>query len=274
MIPRLFLDEWRQVVPWQEDVQVEQDLLISRALVELYSHQTVASCLAFRGGTALAKLHFSEPPRYSEDIDLVQLEPGGIGPVLDAIRATLSPWLGEPKYKQTHGRVTLVYRAEATGAAKLPIKLKLEINTREHGSIYPVEWRRFSVDSRWFRGSVDIPSYALDELLGTKLRALYQRKKGRDLFDLDFALRSGKADPARIVHCFGRYMAAEGATVTRALFEKNLHQKRSDALFTADISVLLARPADWDLPAALERVSRELVVLLPGEPWAGEGDER
>ena len=39
--------------------------------------------------------------------------------------------------------------------------------------------------SRWFTGAAKVLTYDLDELLGTKLRALYQRKKGRDLFDLN-----------------------------------------------------------------------------------------
>lgn len=269
MIPKLLLDEWRQRVPWQQDAQVEQDLIISRALVELFSDETIASTLAFRGGTALAKLHFSEPPRYSEDIDLVQLEPGGIGPVLDALRTTLSPWLGEAKYKQTRGRVTLVYRFDATGSPPQKLKLKLEINTREHGSVFPLERCALTVASRWFSGEAHISSYQLDELLGTKLRALYQRKKGRDLFDLDFALRHASASPTRIIECFNHYMSAENATISRALFEKNLHHKRTDKLFNADISILLARPNEWDFDAAMERVGQSLIQLLPGEPWAG-----
>ena len=55
MIPRDYITEWRAVVPWVEDVQVEQDLVISRALVEIFSHPHLAKELAFRGGTALHK---------------------------------------------------------------------------------------------------------------------------------------------------------------------------------------------------------------------------
>jgi predicted nucleotidyltransferase component of viral defense system len=60
---------------------------------------------------------------------------------------------------------------------------RTEINTREHFTVYGIERVPFSVSSRWFEGVCEIPSYALDELLGTKLRALYQRRKGRDLED-------------------------------------------------------------------------------------------
>lgn len=97
MIPRDYITEWRAQAPWQSAVQVEQDLVISRALVELFQQQVVAASMAFRGGTALHKLHLTQPARYSEDIDLVQVVPGAIGPVLDVVRNVLDPWLGEPK---------------------------------------------------------------------------------------------------------------------------------------------------------------------------------
>ena len=97
MIPLDFITEWRRQAPWTHDSQVEQDLIISRALVEMYSRSEAASMLAFRGGTAIYKLHLSPPARYSEDIDLVQVDPGPIGPALDAMREALDPWLGEPR---------------------------------------------------------------------------------------------------------------------------------------------------------------------------------
>ena len=77
---------------WVEDAQVEQDLVISRALVEMFSHPLVARSLAFRGGDgAVQAISLAWPKRYSEDIDLVQVEAGPAGAVMDAIQATLNP---------------------------------------------------------------------------------------------------------------------------------------------------------------------------------------
>ena len=97
MIPKDFITEWRDRAPWVLDRQVEQDLVISRALVELFSRAPIAEGLAFRGGTALYKLHITPAARYSEDIDLVQTNPGGIGDVLDAIRGSVSPSGSRPR---------------------------------------------------------------------------------------------------------------------------------------------------------------------------------
>ena len=180
-------------------IQVEQDLVICRALVELFSHPVLAEALAFRGGTALYKLHLKPAARYSEDIDLVQMRAEPAGPVMDALRAVLDPWLGTPRWKQTEGRVTFVYRFASEDAPPVRMKLKVEINSREHFAVHGFKRVPFSVSSRWFEGACEIPTYELDELLGTKLRALYQRKKGRDLFDLAVALEHDGVDPRRIV---------------------------------------------------------------------------
>ena len=62
MIPEFSIREWNEVVPWTESEQVEQDLLICRALTEIYKDEYMASHLAFRGGTALHKLYLSPQP--------------------------------------------------------------------------------------------------------------------------------------------------------------------------------------------------------------------
>lgn len=269
MIPKDFITEWRAHAPWVTDRQVEQDLVISRALVELFWRPVIANALAFRGGTALYKLHFRPAARYSEDIDLVQTEEGGIGPVLDAIHEALDGWLGEPKWKQSEGRVTLSYRFESEDLPPARLKLKVEINTREHFTVYGLKDHRFEVATRWFSGAPALRTYELDELLGTKLRALYQRKKGRDLFDLGLALTQKTVNPARVVESFLRYMQEDGTPITRAMFEQNLTNKRADSVFTADMTPLLANGQTWAFDEAYSLVWRELVERLPGAPWQG-----
>lgn len=266
MIPRDFITEWRREAPWVEDFQVEQDLVISRALVELFSNQAIKDTLAFRGGTALYKLFVRPAARYSEDIDLVQRAPGPIGPVFDAIQATLNPWLGEPKRDQKQGRMTLTYRFSSEDVPPTPLRLKVEINSREHFTVYGFREHHFAVESRWFQGAAPISTYELDELLGTKLRALYQRKKGRDLFDLALALQQPGVDPLRIAASFEAYLKAEEKQISRAEFEKNLAEKRTDPAFGGDIRPLLVHGHIFDSEAAFQTLEG-LIAHLPGEPW-------
>jgi len=90
MIPRRYIEEWKAVAPWPHDAQVEQDLVIARALVEIFSDDLLKKSLAFRGGTALHKLYLQPQVRYSEDIDLVQINSEPINPILKANSRTIS----------------------------------------------------------------------------------------------------------------------------------------------------------------------------------------
>lgn len=272
MIPSDFIAEWRAQTRWPTDEQVEQDLVLSRALVAIFKDPDLASAVALRGGTALHKLHFSPPRRYSDDIDLVQLRPGPFGSTMDRLRACLDTWLGEPKREQGHG-VRLIYRFESEIPPVVRLRLKIETNTREHFAVLGTTNRPFAVDSRWWRDSADITTFQLEELLGTKLRALFQRKKGRDLFDLHLALEAG-ADPAAIVDIFLTYTTKAGHQITRAMFEENLAGKIRLPAFTDDIHVLLPPGATFDITDGAERVQRELIARLPGAAWKGKPPPR
>ncbi len=80
MIPAQNIVAWGNVVPWADPRQIEQDLIICRALIDIFTDESLRDALRFRGGTALNKLHFPAPLRYSEDIDLVRSHRADIGP--------------------------------------------------------------------------------------------------------------------------------------------------------------------------------------------------
>lgn len=269
MIPRANITAWRSHAPWPANDQVEQDLVLSRALVAMFQHPIVANQAMFRGGTALHKLFIADSGRYSEDIDLVQRNAGPIGTLIDAIRGTLDPWLGVPRWKQGSGRFTLFYRFETTFTPVSTRRLKIEVNTREHFSVLGTEKHSFSILNPWFSGETELPVYHLDELLGTKMRALYQRKKGRDLFDLWLANERAAVDADRVVDCFRRYLEYEGQSVSRAEFEANLLAKLADPGFGGDVEPLIAPDSGWSVAAAGRYVLEKLASRLPGEPWKG-----
>jgi predicted nucleotidyltransferase component of viral defense system len=267
MIPKDFVLEWREYAPWPSDEQVEQDLVISRAVVEIFSNKYLADRLAWRGGTALSKLYFLPAARYSEDIDLVQISSEPIGSTLSALRAVLDPWLGVPKRVLKEGRVNLIYRFASEDIPPRPMKLKIEINSREHFSAFGYTRQAIEVDSRWWKGKAAATSFEVNELLGTKLRALFQRKKGRDLFDLWYALDRQLASPERVLSCFDRYMAESNKSISRAAFEENLANKLSSALFRLDMTPLLRPGIKWDIDEAAALINKELLMNLPGNPW-------
>lgn len=262
MIPKADIVAWRQFAPWVNDAQVEQDLIISRVLVAIFQNPFLAERLAFRGGTALHKLYFDIPRRYSEDIDLVQIISAPIGQVIDALQDTLNGFLGAPRRKQTEQSVTLIYRLESEGPPVVPMRLKVEINTREHFTVEGYQKQPFAVESRWFKGNCEITTYALEELLATKLRALYQRRKGRDLFDLWLGITEGRADAGRIIHIFKQYMKNEGQTVDSMNYEKNLQEKMKHRGFLTDLNPLLPANAVYDVQKAYNLVMKCIIDRL------------
>lgn len=263
MIPKDFITEWREQAPWITDAQVEQDLVISRALIAIFRDKNLRRHLAFRGGTALFKLYLRPAARYSEDIDLVQVAQAPIGEIFDSVRAVLDPWLGEPRRQLKEGSVNLTYRFTSEDQPPRPMRLKIEINSREHFAELGHVSTPFEMNSRWWSGQADITTFTLDELLGTKLRALYQRRKGRDLFDLWYGLTQGGASSEAIVSCFRRYMRETARDVTRAVFEENLARKMTNQLFRADMSPLLRPGVSWDLERGAEIVFSQLLARHP-----------
>ncbi len=262
MIPAAEILAWRRENPWSTDAQVEQDLLLCRCLVSLYSKAIIGDSVLFRGGTALHKLYFAPAQRYSEDIDLVQREPKPIGDLLEAIRSVINPLLGEPTWKQTASAWTLYYRATSERPPSVAMRVKIEINITEHFQVFETQKIPFKVDSGWFSGSCDIGTYQLSELLGTKMRALYQRRKGRDLFDLWLGLTKSDSDPGDIVNCFRKYMEAQGLSVTRKNFEKNLSEKLTNSAFLSDMNVLLRSGIQYNADEAYEMVLKKLLALI------------
>ena len=273
MIPAQNIIAWSKHAPWADQRQVEQDLIIARALVELFNDPFLRKELRFRGGTALNKLHFPKPLRYSEDIDLVRTTDGGIGPILDRVRDILTPWLGNPRFDQSEIAPKFRFRTNAEDGSGI-IRLKVEINTREREAYDRPITVPFKVENPWFSGATEMPTFSKEELLSTKLRALLQRNKGRDLIDLSHSLDIfEKLNEKRIVELFGKYLDLSGQAISRAQAEQRMFEKLERPNFLADVKPLLtaeeaARFTDETGRQAFAAVFRDIVQVIPGEPWA------
>lgn len=192
----------------------------------------------------------------------MQHSSGPIGPILDALRNALTPWLGAPRAESGPASHRLTYRFETTVKPEQRVRLKMEIQTREHFNVLGLRRWPFEVDSPWFSGAADVTGYEPEELLGTKLRALYQRSKGRDLFDLDLALRTLALDDAKIVDCFLQYLKQGGHSISRTAFEFNLQDKLASPGFLDDVLPLLPSGTTYDPNTAAASVLTRLVARL------------
>lgn len=263
MIPQSSIDEWRATAPWGTDLQVEQDLILARAVAELFQDDQVKELMAIRGGTVLNKLYFGGGARYSEDIDLVLITAGKAGPLFNMIREKLDVWLEKPKREVSEASIKLFYRFASETNAAVPMRLKVEINMVENFSVLGYRDVPFNVNSGWFAGSALVKTFALNELLGTKIRALFQRRKGRDLFDLWYALAYCECNPEEIAACFAKYMEHAGRRIRRKELIANLQEKLTDNRFLTDVPSLLRPGLDYDPAPAFELLSEKLIPLIP-----------
>lgn len=263
MIPQAHIMEWSQQVPWPSYEQVEQDLVICRALVEIFSDGWLAENVAFRGGTALHKLYIKPQPRYSEDIDLVQVKAAPIKETVRRLQAALA-FLGDSSVKPRRDGTQIICRFNSEFPPSIRLRLKVEANTREHFTVYGLEQIPFQVKSAWFTGNCRLTTYRIEELLGTKLRALYQRKKGRDLYDLHMALtRNPDMDLEAVLHSYREYMKfSVDIPPSQRAFMMNMEAKMHDSEFLGDTTALLRPDVPYDPQIAYELVKKELIERI------------
>jgi predicted nucleotidyltransferase component of viral defense system len=282
VIAQAYLNEWISHAPWPTQTQIEQDLVLSRLIVEVAEHKLLGGELALRGGTCLNKLHLPEPLRYSEDLDYVRCTRSGIKPYLTALReVALDVGLVEHGTTQSGQMVHIVFDAEATGGPGR-IRVKIEANIVETDSFLSRITLPYAVDSRWWSGEASVCTFQVEELMATKLRALYQRRKGRDLFDLWHVLNDLNIDDQLVVSGLAHYIG-KGLFGYRELCA-NLAAKLLNPDFVADLDQLTAEPPHrYSVSAAADLVMERLGSRLPGAPdlseieggrWRSDRDSR
>jgi len=263
MIPKPYIAKWQDYAPWKQFYQVEQDLVISRALVEVFSDDFLRENLAFRGGTALHKLYLNPAVRYSEDIDLVQIKAGPIKPIMERIKEVIT-FFEEPRKTQVKGHGAKALYRFTSEYEEIRLRLKLEINCKEHFNVLNWVDFPFEVQSEWFSGKCEIRTYSINELLGTKLRALYQRSKGRDLFDLDYSRLNMELNIDEIIHCFKEYatFATGNKPPSKKEFLMNVEEKEVDSYFTGDMEALLRSEILYNQQEAFAWLKKEIIEKI------------
>jgi predicted nucleotidyltransferase component of viral defense system len=188
-------------VPWPSLRQVEQDLLLCRAMASIFDDRFLREQVAMRGGTLLHKVYLAPPSRFSEDIDLVVFGDRPEDHVRKALRRVLAGILGSPK-ASVWDTISLAVRNTVRPSRILrmtyavppvitrgpALQIVVEANVTERKPHSPIAGLPFKFPFRRDSVSVSVNGYDIHEMLGTKTRALFQRRRGRDLFDLYWAL--------------------------------------------------------------------------------------
>jgi len=265
-------------VPWPTQRQVEQDLLLCRSMAALFGDQFLRGQIAMRGGTLLHKVYLAPPSRYSEDIDLVVFGDRPEDHVRKALRRVLADVLGDPKTSvwaamalairntvKASRVLRMTYSIPSVSEPGTTLSIVVEANVTERNPHRPIVNIPFEFPFRDDRTRTMVNGYDIHEMLGTKMRALFQRKRGRDLFDLYWALTLAKSpvDPAAIIESFLHYLSQEGGSAGREEFIAILDSHLADGGFCSDMTQLLRVGAEYDPQAAGVYVKAKLLSLLP-----------
>jgi predicted nucleotidyltransferase component of viral defense system len=265
MLPIGYIEEWKKSAPWPRIEQVEQDMVIEKAMLELFSDPFLQERLAFKGGTALHKVFLKPQSRYSEDIDLMQIKAEPIGDTIRAIRKQLE-FLGQPVVKQKKFNNVLVFRFKCEIPPFDNLRLKIEINCREHFTVLGYKEMEHNIENPWVNGSCKFITFEPEEMLGTKLCAIYQRKKGRDLFDLYYALNNLDLDTDKIIRAYKGHMAfSVDKPPNRKQFLQNMEKKLEDHDYSTRLYTLLRPGIAYDHTKAYELVRTTLIERIFAE---------
>lgn len=267
-------------VPWPSALQVEQDLLLCRSMHAIFSDAFLREHVALRGGTVLHKVHLAPPARYSEDLDLVATSARPEAHLRKALTRVLGEVLGKPA-RSAWGALSLAVRNAARPSRVLrstydvasvaepgrTVRIVVETNVTERHSHRGIVAKDFEFELGGSTLRCVLRSFDIHEILGTKMRALFQRTQGRDLFDLYHALRTDASIDARtIVDAFLHYMDREGTLAHREEFVALLEERLRDRGFRSDMHSLLRPGVDYDVQAAAALVKERLLSLLPPAP--------
>jgi len=269
----------QQQVPWPNLRQVEQDLLLCRAMTALFDDAFLKTQIAMRGGTLLHKVHLAPASRYSEDIDLVVIGDRPDEHVRKAINRVLLNVLGRPTSSAWQAVklavrnavkpskvLRVIYRVPSVADPRgMPLEIVIEANVTERKSYRPISLLPFSYLFRDEMVATTVNGFEIHEMLGTKMRALFQRRRGRDLFDLYWALTEAETpvNPAEIIELFLYYLQQEGTVATRDEFIGLLQSHLNDRGFLTDMNALLRTGIAYDPVVAGDYVIGSLLKLLP-----------
>ena len=238
---------------------VEKDYVLGWLLWGIRNHRAVGDSWAFKGGTCLKKCFF-ETYRFSEDLDFTLDDPSHVDEdFLPSVFSEIAERIYEETgiefppdarrfdvYENPRGRPScqarVGYRGPVSPRGRNVPRIKFDLTADERVVLPPVQSPVFHPYSDEPEGGIVIRSYAYEEAFGEKVRALAERARPRDLYDVINLFRNDEARPAAAVllDVLGQKCAFKGIDVPvfagfepqRALLEGNWDQMLAHQLPT------------------------------------------
>ena len=190
---------------------VEKDYVLGWMLAGISAHDALRENWIFKGGTCLKKCFF-ETYRFSEDLDFTMTDGGQIDQgFLKQTFQEIGDWIYERTgiefpaekqdfdiYQNPRGTISCQGKISYRGPVAtrdLP-RIKLDLTADERIVLAPNRVGVFHPYSDAPADGIDVLAYAYEELFGEKVRALAERTRPRDLYDVVNLFRNGEALPS------------------------------------------------------------------------------
>jgi predicted nucleotidyltransferase component of viral defense system len=195
---------------------VEKDYVLGWMLDGIYAHEELAETWIFKGGTCLKKCYF-ETYRFSEDLDFTLRNEEHIDDeFLRTVFEEVTAWVTDQSglnipadqlefdiYNNPRGRhncqAKIAYRGPVSPTSGGWPKIKLDLTADERLVLPSVRREVFHPYSDRPEGGIWANCYAYEEAFGEKLRALGERTRPRDLYDVVNLYRHTDSRPSAAV---------------------------------------------------------------------------
>ena len=270
---------------------VEKDYVLGWMLAGIYAHEELADLWLFKGGTCLKKCFF-ETYRFSEDLDFTLRDEAHIDAAfLKRVFGEIGEWIYDqtgieiPADKQEfeilrnprgnlscQGKIS--YRGPVSSSHGLP-RIKLDLTADERVVLPPVTTAIFHPYSDAPDEGIEVLAYDFVEAFAEKFRALAERTRPRDLYDVVNLYRNTEArpEPVQFIAVLREKCDFKGIGLPRLL---DLEPHRADLeagwvhMLDHQLPALLPVDAFWDaLPEIFDWLHGQIAPALAAMPMGG-----
>ncbi len=272
---------------------VEKDYVLGWMLAGIYGNEELAENWVFKGGTCLKKCFF-ETYRFSEDLDFTLIKPEHLdADFLKNVFSEIGEWIYEQTgieipadkqefeiYQNPRGQLScqgkISYKGPVSSTHGLP-RIKLDLTADERVVLPPVRAQIFHPYTDAPEDGIEVLAYDYVEAFAEKFRALAERTRPRDLYDVVHLYRNVEArpDPQRFMEVLRAKCEFKGIAVPRIA---DLEPHRADLetgwihMLEHQLPALLPIATFWDaLPEIFAWLEGAVTQSLAAMP-IGAGD--
>lgn len=189
MIPQEAISQWNDIVPWDDYRLVEQDLALTRLIIDIAVHPVLCDKLSLKGGTCLHKLWLPKPWRYSEDLDYNRIVASDPLEITNSLREVASDvGFSDISFNQSKLFLHLWMIDAFEDEQRFQVKIDIQREIESDSSAY--QYRHIALDNPWYSNQASVRANTAEDIIASKVLASFQRSRPRDLFDIWAAVKA------------------------------------------------------------------------------------